>query len=67
MSRGPGPRLIGHAVVWAFVIALTAPLVGTLLFALATRWVVTILPEGLTLDAVLATVRHPRFGETLAR
>jgi len=60
-------RFLSGVVVWGYVVALVAPLLGTLLFALATRWVVTILPEGLTLDAVIATVRHPRFGETLVR
>lgn len=60
-------RALSRTVLWVYVAALVAPLVGTLLFALATRWVVTILPEGLTLAAVLTTVQHPRFAETLGR
>jgi putative spermidine/putrescine transport system permease protein len=60
-------RLVSGVVVWGYVVAVVAPLVGTLLFALATRWVVTVLPEGLTLEAVTTTVRHPRFAETLVR
>jgi putative spermidine/putrescine transport system permease protein len=60
-------RALSRTIVWAYVVALVAPLIGTLLFALATRWVVTILPEGLTLAAVLTTVQHPRFAETLGR
>ncbi len=59
--------LAAWAVLWAFFGALLVPLVGTLLFALATRWVVTILPEGFTLVAVVNTLSHPRFWETLAR
>jgi putative spermidine/putrescine transport system permease protein len=60
-------RLVSGLTVWGFLSALLLPLAGTLLFALATRWVVTILPEGWTLQAVLATVRHPRFAESLGR
>ena len=74
-ERTPVPRpsgggfgsLVGWAVIWAFFAALLVPLVGTFLFAMATRWVVTILPEGLTLAAVINTVSHPRFWETLVR
>ncbi|HSB70883.1 MAG TPA: ABC transporter permease subunit [Candidatus Methylomirabilis sp.] len=60
-------RILTRAVIWAFFGALLIPLIATLLFALATRWVVTILPEGLTLDAVIGTLFHPRFFETLIR
>ncbi|HEV8673353.1 MAG TPA: ABC transporter permease subunit [Methylomirabilota bacterium] len=60
-------RAVSMLVVGAFALALLAPLGGTLLFALATRWVVTVLPEGWTLDAVATTLGHPRFTETLAR
>lgn len=66
--RGPGiGSFLGQAIIWAFLAALVIPLVGTLLFALATRWVVTILPEGFTLGAVVNTLTHPRFAETLFR
>jgi putative spermidine/putrescine transport system permease protein len=67
VTGAPFRRVVSQVAVWAFVLALVAPLGGTLLFAVATRWVVTVLPEGFTLEAVVKTVEHPRFAETLGR
>ncbi|MDR7543471.1 MAG: ABC transporter permease subunit [Armatimonadota bacterium] len=54
-------------LIGAFVIYLVLPLAVTLLFALATRWTSTVLPEHLTTEWVIRTVREPRFGETIRR
>lgn len=64
----PAPvRLTALGLLGALVLYLTLPLAATLLFAVATRWTTTILPESLTLQWVGQTVREHRFAETLRR
>jgi putative spermidine/putrescine transport system permease protein len=60
-------RAGGLVFIGAFVLYLALPLVATLLFALATRWTTTILPEELTVAWLVRTVREPRFAETIRR
>ncbi len=47
MSRAN--QLYHRSVVWLLLLILLLPLLGTLLYSLATSWSATILPSGLTL------------------
>ena len=60
-------RLVALAPLGLMALYLILPLVATLLFALATRWTTTILPEGFTFQWIGETVRASRFAETLGR
>jgi putative spermidine/putrescine transport system permease protein len=62
----PG-RLAARLFLGGFVLFLALPLAATCLFALATTWTTTVLPEGLTLEWVRRTAAEPRFAESLAR
>ncbi|KAA0020410.1 ABC transporter permease subunit [Salinicola corii] len=48
-------------------VSLSLPLAATLLYALATRWGATLLPDGLTLDWMLRLWHTPRFLEAFGR
>ncbi len=60
-------RLAARGLLGAFAAFLVLPLAATALFALATTWTTTILPEGLTLAWVRRTLTEPRFAESLGR
>jgi putative spermidine/putrescine transport system permease protein len=67
MTVSRARRAAALLFIGAVVAYLVLPLVATLLFALATRWTSTILPERLTVQWVLRTVGEPRFAETISR
>ncbi len=67
MTLSRGVRTAALILLGAFVLYLVLPLAATLLFALATRWTTTILPERLTATWVLQTVSEPRFLATIRR
>lgn len=58
---------LARGVLAGFALFLALPLAITALYALATTWTTTILPDGLTLDWFARTAREPRFTESLAR
>lgn len=60
-------RVAARLLLLGFVGYLALPLAATGLFALATAWTTTILPEGLTLAWLARTVAEPRFVESLGR
>ena len=67
MTLPKSVRTAALILLGAFVLYLVLPLAATLLFALATRWTTTILPERLTTTWIWQTIREPRFLETLRR
>ncbi len=50
-----------------FTAYMLIPLLGVLLFSLATTWFDTVLPQGYTLDHVMETIRDPLFIPTTGR
>lgn len=56
-----------YLVVAAIVLFLLLPLIGTMLYALATNWQTTILPESYTLDWFIKLFADPRFLPSLCR
>ncbi len=61
-------REIGYLVMFAaFTAYMLVPLVGVLLFSIATTWFNTILPEGYTLEHVFETINDPLFVPTVGR
>lgn len=50
-----------RVIVWLVFLILALPLVATLLYALATGWGATLLPDGFTLKWFLQLWRDPRF------
>lgn len=54
-------RLIAITLLVGLILFLVLPQIATLLFALASRWTNTILPQGLTTKWFVTTVREPRF------
>ena len=60
-------RFIPLVALLSFALYLILPQVSTFLFAIATIWTTTILPQGYTLDWIVRTIHEPRFVETLQR
>jgi putative spermidine/putrescine transport system permease protein len=61
-------RELGYSVLFvAFTAYMLIPLVGVLLFSLATTWFDTVLPVGYTLDHVVETINDPLFIPTTGR
>ncbi|CAO98162.1 ABC transporter permease [Erwinia tasmaniensis] len=56
-----------RVVVWLVLLILALPLVATLLYALATRWGASMLPDGLTLKWMVQLWNDPRFLLALGR
>jgi putative spermidine/putrescine transport system permease protein len=70
MARRPAVRavpLLGLILWGGFVLYSTLPLVATALFSLATRWVDTALPAGLSLGSYREMVREAPFLPSLMR
>ncbi|CCG88782.1 ABC transporter permease [Erwinia piriflorinigrans] len=65
MSRSE--YLYHRVVIWLVLIILALPLVATLLYALATRWGASMLPDGLTLKWMVQLWHDPRFLLALGR
>lgn len=57
--------LYHRVVVWLLFVTLLLPLAATLVYALATEWGATILPEGFTLKWMIALWSDPRFLQAL--
>ncbi len=67
-ARRRGGREVGFTLLFAvFSAYMLVPLVGVLLFSLATTWFDTILPVGYTLDHVTETINDPLFIPTTGR
>ncbi len=63
-----GTREVGYTVLFAvFAAYMLIPLVGVLLFSLATTWFDTVLPVGYTLAHVMETINDPLFVPTVGR
>ncbi|HEY3523891.1 MAG TPA: ABC transporter permease subunit [Candidatus Limnocylindrales bacterium] len=61
-------RELGYIAMFAvFTAYMLIPLVGTLLFSVATTWFNTILPEGYTFEHVFETINDPLFVPTVGR
>jgi putative spermidine/putrescine transport system permease protein len=60
-------RFIPIILLVSFALYLILPQISTLLFAIATVWTTTILPQGYTLEWLVRTIHEPRFAETLQR
>lgn len=54
-----------RVVIWLVLLILALPLVATLLYALATQWGATILPDGFTLKWMIQLWSDPRFLQAL--
>jgi putative spermidine/putrescine transport system permease protein len=68
VARRRGGREVGFTLLFtAFSAYMLIPLVGVLLFSLATTWFNTILPVGYTLDHVTETINDPLFIPTTGR
>ena len=67
MTISRGVRVAALILLGSLVLYLVLPLLATLLFALATRWTTTILPERLTATWIWQTIRESRFAETIRR
>jgi putative spermidine/putrescine transport system permease protein len=66
--RRRGSREFGFSLLFiVFTGYMLIPLVGVLLFSLATTWFNTILPVGYTLDHVTETINDPLFIPTVGR
>jgi putative spermidine/putrescine transport system permease protein len=66
--RRRGGRELGFTFLFiVFTAYMLVPLVGVLLFSLATTWFNTILPVGYTLDHVTETINDPLFVPTVGR
>jgi putative spermidine/putrescine transport system permease protein len=67
-ARRRGGREVGFTLLFTvFSAYMLIPLVGVLLFSLATTWFDTILPVGYTLDHVTETINDPLFIPTTGR
>ena len=68
VARRRDGREVGFTLLFtAFSAYMLIPLVGVLLFSLATTWFNTILPVGYTLDHVTETINDPLFIPTTGR
>lgn len=65
--RRGGPELGFSLLFAAFTGYMLLPLVGILLFSLATTWFETILPVGYTFEHVVETINDPLFVPTMGR
>ena len=67
-TRRRAGRELGFTLLFAaFIAYMLIPLLGVLLFSLATTWFDTILPVGYTLDHVTETINDPLFIPTVGR
>jgi putative spermidine/putrescine transport system permease protein len=68
VARRRGGREVGFTLLFTvFSAYMLIPLLGVLLFSLATTWFNTILPVGYTLDHVTETINDPLFIPTTGR
>jgi putative spermidine/putrescine transport system permease protein len=66
--RRPGLGSRAGRLLWIlFIVYSVLPLVATALFSLSTRWMTTMLPEGLSLESYQAMLREDQFLPSLLR
>lgn len=66
-SRSGVGSLLGRLLWVLFIVYSVLPLVATALFSLSTRWMTTMLPEGLGLESYQAMIREDQFLPSLLR